>query len=92
MIQVGSRYEKEDVYFTLDGRSNITRPTVMRTGRGAALYPPARTSVRWQTGVRLDRVANRTVGSPEKWWLIMEMNSEVLDPMALKPGMVVNLS
>jgi hypothetical protein len=92
MIKIGSRYEREPVFYTLDGRSGLTRPTVMRGpsfNRGTA---GSTSAVTWQEGVRLDRVTNRILGSPNQWWVLMDKNPDLLDPLSLAPGDMVIIS
>lgn len=87
MIRIGSRYEQSEVFYTLDSRSGATRPTVMRSNpRGTNAAVPAE-AIKWPTGARLDRISNRVVGHPSKWWVVMDRNPDILDPMSIAPGM-----
>lgn len=91
MIRIGSRYEQSEVFYTLDGRTGNTRPTVMRANPqvGGAASPSQ--SVKWPTGARLDRISTRVLGSPERWWVIMDRNPDILDPMSITTGATVRI-
>lgn len=93
MIVIGSRYENEEVQYLSDPRSNTTRPTVMRLGdrvlRRSRRSP--RMQIRWNDSYRLDKVAKRTIGSELRWWEIMDANADILNPLAVEPGMVIDI-
>jgi prophage DNA circulation protein len=93
MIFIGSRYENEEVRYFLDPRSNTTRPTVTRSSsrvlQRAEQLP--RMQVRWNSAYRLDQIANKTLGSETRWWQVMDANSEVLNPLSIEPGTVINI-
>lgn len=42
-------------------------------------------------GDRWDKIAMRVYGDPSQWWRIADLNPEVFDPRALRPGMMVRL-
>lgn len=91
MIYIGSRYERAEVFYTIDGRSGMTRPTVMLSPRPAFRSVQPKKAVRWQDGARLDRVSAKLVGSPELWWVLMDGNPDILDPLSIVTGSTVVL-
>lgn len=89
MISTSSRYNNQPVTYYLDGRTQTTRPTVMR---GSTFSPSAyqvKTSIRWQQGARVDMMSGKLYGDPDKWWILMDENPEILDPMAIEAGSIV---
>lgn len=45
----------------------------------------------WNSGDRLDVLANDMYGSSGSWWMIMEHNPEVADPFNIEPGTVLRI-
>jgi hypothetical protein len=88
MIYIGSRYQDTPVSYLLDGRTGKTHATVLR--RLPEITSPMLSS-RWRAGLRLDRMAGRMYGNESEWWLVLDVNSEILDPMSLAPGMTVRI-
>jgi hypothetical protein len=86
MIYIGSRYENSEVQFILDGRQLTTRPTV---SRGAVLPPSPAVVYRWADGDRPDILGKRFTDKAAHWWQVMDLNTEVIDPLAFRPGMGV---
>lgn len=93
MIIIGSRYENEEVQYLSDPRSNTTRPTVMRLGDRVLQKGrrSPRLQVLWNDTYRLDKVSKRTTGTEVRWWEIMDANSEILNPLSIEAGMLVNI-
>lgn len=91
MIVIGSRYEREEVFYTLDARSGSTRPTVMRSATNPSRYAPPSKAVKWQSGIRLDQISGSRWGSPDRWWVLADANPDLLDPMSLTPGATILL-
>lgn len=87
MILLGSRYENADIDYILDPRTSETRPTVFRP------YLAEATSYVhvWNSGDRLDIIANQKYGDPGSWWRIMDANPSIIDPSQLRPGMVLRI-
>jgi hypothetical protein len=84
VIYIGSRYQYVPVRYMLDGRSGLTRPTVIRSNED--VKATTTTVTHWEYGVRLDIVGSAVYNDPEKWWQIMDQNPDVLDPMSFEPG------
>lgn len=84
MIYIGSRYQTAQVTYMLDGRTGRTRPTVIR-GNSEVASTSTRVT-KWEHGMRLDIVASSVYDDPEKWWLVMDQNPDVLDPMSFTAG------
>lgn len=83
MIHLTSRYVDADVSFVLDARSGTTRPTAMRP----ALSVPAPSQIyRWRRGDRLDTLGKQMTGKAGRWWQIMDLNPDVIDPLGIRPG------
>lgn len=91
MIRTTSRYGNQEVTFYLDGRTQTTRPTVIRPTPRPVNRSSRRTSIRWQQGVRIDRISARLYGSPDKWWVILDENPDILDPLSIEAGTTVLL-
>lgn len=86
MIYIGSRYEKQPVFFTMDARSGSTRPTVVRSYARPRRSTTPTESVRWQEGARIDRVSEALFGASDRWWRLMDANPDILDPMTITAG------
>lgn len=89
MIFIGSRYEQEDVQYLLDARSNVTRPTVMRNNsqlRLKQLSSRGRNTATWNSSFRVDQVATELVKDPERWWEIIDLNPDILNPWNIPPA------
>lgn len=91
MIRTTSRYSSQEVTYFLDGRTQTTRPTVMRANPRFMNFGARKTSIRWQEGVRIDRLSSRLYGNPEKWWQLIDENDNILDPLSIEPGTSVIL-
>lgn len=93
MIVIGSRYENEEVQYLSDPRSNTTRPTVMRVGESVLRRSQRapRMQVQWNSAYRLDQVAKKTMGSELRWWQILDANAEILNPLAIEAGTVIDI-
>lgn len=89
MIYLGSRYQDVSVQYMLDGRTGRTNATVIRPN--ARRTRVSRGVTRWESGMRLDRLAANSYGDPEKWWQLMDENSDILDPRSLSIGQVIRL-
>jgi nucleoid-associated protein YgaU len=83
-----------------DRYDDITPVTIVDSVRGPvqALFttyvysPPAFTSFYTvQPGDRWDRIAHRIYGDPTLWWRIADMNPELFDPRALRPGTIIRV-
>lgn len=89
MIYIGSRYQDAPVYYMLDGRTGKTHASVIRsidrdTANGSRVF-------RWVDGIRVDAIGERVYGTPDKWWILMDANPEIIDPMSIEPGTSVRL-
>jgi Ca-activated chloride channel family protein len=40
---------------------------------------------------RIENIATKTLGNPNLWWQIMDINPDVLDPFTLKPGLQLRI-
>jgi hypothetical protein len=89
MINLGSRYQSEPVLPLLDGRSNRVRPTVMRSNDNVGATSPYLTQ--WTSSSRLDRMSAGITNGPTNWWLIMDQNTDIIDPMSIVAGTQVRV-
>ena len=91
MIKTSSRYNNQPVTYYLDGRTQTTRPTVMRVSPYSTSAYQVKTSIKWQEGARVDTVSGKLYGNPDRWWVLMDENPEILDPMSITAGTTVVL-
>lgn len=88
MIFTDSRYATGRLAKTLDSRDNTPKVTVFRQFPGAIstyyLYT-------WKQRDRIDVVAHTLLGDPNLWWLIMDYNPEVIDPLNIPIGTVLRI-
>ena len=89
MISTSSRYANQPVTYYLDGRTQTTRPTVMRVNPYVPTDYLVKASTKWQEGARVDRVGSRLFGKPDRWWVFLDENPEILDPMSITAGTTV---
>lgn len=83
MIRLTSRYATAEIQYILDSRSRETRPTVSRY----AVLPPAPSEVRrWRDGDRVDLIGKQYAGKSSQWWTVMDLNSDVIDPLGFSRG------
>lgn len=40
----------------------------------------------WVETDRLDNIATRFLGDASQWWVIMDINPEIIDPQSIAPG------
>jgi len=79
MIFKGSRYTKIEVITPTNSGGASPRVLALRptdVAPGAVEHVVAE-------GERLDQLANRYFGEPKKYWLILDANPEVLNPLEL---------
>lgn len=87
-INSDSRYVNGDV---------ITVPLTDGTHNLAVFATPVNTSgmqVFFRltvAGDRFDRLANEVLGDPTKWWVLADLNPEVLFPFDLRPGTMIRI-
>ena len=89
MIFLNSRYAASTVstlVFTTD-------PQVYRTVlRSPPALAPARFAVHyWTQTDRLDALAARCLTDPTLWWMIADLNPEILDFTGLAPGTLIRV-
>lgn len=44
-----------------------------------------------QPGDRWDKIASRFFGDPAQWWKIADLNPELFDPRAIRPGIIIRV-
>lgn len=83
MIYLDSRYADGPLFKAMDARNGHYYVTVMRR------FPTYAVKFFWYEWVatdRLDDLAARSLGNPEFWWQILDLNPEILDPFDIAPG------
>ena len=45
----------------------------------------------WVETDRLDNLATRFLGDPSQWWVIMDINPEIIDPNTINPGTQIRI-
>jgi len=83
MIFTDSRYIDGTLFKAYDTRTGDYQLTVFRNwpsyARSYFLYD-------WVETDRLDNLSLRYLGKAELWWIILDLNPEVLDPFSIAPG------
>lgn len=89
MIFLNSRYAQNPVS-TLVFSNDVQ---VYRTAlRSPPALPPASFRLHfWTETDRLDALANLLFGDPAMWWIIADLNPEILDFYGLAPGTVIRV-
>lgn len=88
MIILGSRYQGEPLYVQQE-EDGPARQFVLRS----TLPSSAATSRNhvWEESDRIDRVAEKYLGSGDFWWMLMDRNPEVIDPQNISSGTVLRI-
>jgi len=45
----------------------------------------------WRDGDRIDKIATFFLGSPNRWWEIMDLNPEIHSPAEIAPGATIRV-
>lgn len=83
MIFLDSRYADGTLFKAWNARKEQYDLAVFRT------WPSQLKSFfiyEWVETDRIDNLANRFYGEPNLWWMILDLNPEILDPQNIKPG------
>jgi hypothetical protein len=87
MIILGSRYQDETIYPAPLPNGEVQHAvyrTSLSDGTVSAYHV-------WQASDRIDVIAERYLGSGDLWWMIADINPEVLDPFAITPGTLLKV-
>jgi hypothetical protein len=89
MIFLNSRYAQNPVAtLVFSGDSQIYRTAL----RSPPALPPASFRMHfWSETDRLDAVAGSLFGDPTMWWMIADLNPEILDFTGLAPGTMIRV-
>lgn len=88
MIYLDSRYADGVLFIAQEPKSDEFRLSVFRT------FPTYSAAYYWYEVTENDRIENiaaRTIGDPNLWWQIMDINPEVLNPFELEPGLQLRI-
>ena len=91
MLYASSRYadpsNTKDVMLVQPGGTQLR--TLIRRPRTSGSVRTV--NYAWRAGDRIDRVADQYLGSPDKWWQIMDVNPEVPNPASIAPGTILRI-
>lgn len=88
MIVLGSRYQGEQLYVQQEP-GGAAHQFVLRSTLPSDV-PTNRTHA-WEESDRIDRVAEKYLGSGDFWWMVLDRNPEVIDPQNITPGTVLRI-
>lgn len=83
MIYLDSRYVDGRVFKVWNAQKQQYDLTVFREW---PKYAQSFFIYEWVENDRLDNLATRFLGEASQWWVIMDINPEVIDPNSIKPG------
>ena len=88
-IYLNSRYENSTVDFLSLNQGGDGTPVVFYqfSNIGKLTY----SNYRWQAGDRLESVAMKFYRDPEKWWIIAEVNPEIIDIQNVPVGAILRI-
>jgi hypothetical protein len=87
-IYLDSRYADGILFLAQEPKSNTNLMTVFRN------FPTYNIDYYWYEVTENDRIENiatKTMGDPDLWWQIMDINPEVLNPFNLEPGLQLRI-
>ena len=87
-IYLDSRYADGVLFLAQEPKSNVNLLTIFRT------FPTYNVDYYWYEVTENDRIENiatKTIGDPNLWWQIMDINPEVINPFELKPGLQIRI-
>lgn len=83
MIFTDSRYADGMVTRAIDARNNTYQLSLFRQ------FPEGRSQFflyTWTQRDRIDLVANEFLGDPSLWWVLMDYNPEIVNPLDIPIG------
>lgn len=83
MIFTNSRYATGLINKVLDSRNNKYQISVSR------VFPTKTKEIMyyyWAEKDRMDAIAAKFLGNPDRWWEIMDLNPEIVDPLNIPLG------
>lgn len=83
MIYLDSRYADGRIFKAWNAKKQQYDLTVFREWPS---YAQSFFIYEWVETDRLDNIATRFLGDPSQWWVIMDINPEIIDPNAIAPG------
>ena len=88
MIYTDSRYADGKVFSTYTTRGTEYQALVFRQ---FPTYSMGYSVYLWRQEDRIDRIALTFLGDASKWWSIMDINPEILNPYDIAVGTVVRI-
>lgn len=88
MIYLDSRYADGPLVKANDARNESYQVTVFRK------FPGYFVEFYWYTWKETDRwdvLATNSLGKPDLWWQILDINPEIIDPFDVKPGTMLRV-
>lgn len=83
-----SRYEGAPTFSVNDG---IRGPINAVYAAYTVTIPGSFTLYAVQPGDRWDKIAHRFYGNPTLWWKVADLNPELFDPRAIRPGVIIRV-
>jgi hypothetical protein len=87
-IYLDSRYADGALFMAQEPKSGDYMLSIFRT------FPTYNIAYYWYEiteNDRIENIANNTLGNPNLWWQIMDINPEVLNPFDLSPGLQLRI-
>lgn len=88
MIYADSRYADGNVYMAQNARTRAYHASVSR------VFPTSSAEFFTYTWVERDRpdlIASKFLNDPNKWWVILDFNPEIIDGMSIPAGTEIRI-
>lgn len=90
MIFLDSRYADSRLYKSWDNRVNKQEYHITIRREWPAYEIPF-FYYEWVETDRLDLLASKFLGNSELWWQILDINSQIIDPLDIPPGTQIRI-
>ena len=88
MIYLDSRYATGTLFTAWDSRKSQYNLTVFRNFPS---YQQKFDHYQWTAVDRLDLLANKFLGDSSLWWMITDINPEIVDPSDIPVGTILRM-
>ena len=88
MIREGSRYQTGTLVQVADS-TGVYHRTIFRSV--SPQTSQSYTTYVWQDGDRLDALAAKKLNDSELWWMLLDVNPEITDPLSIEAGTVIRI-